>query len=66
VILPFFGFCSFKILQNKTDSSFLDLAKSKEKEESVGRDHTGSSLGDQDTKLQADKPRMPARSGTLL
>jgi len=37
-------------LQNKTDSSFLDLAKSKEKEESVGRDHTGSSLGDQDTK----------------
>jgi hypothetical protein len=32
----FFGFCSFKILQNKTDFSFLDLAKSKEKEESVG------------------------------
>ena len=32
----------------------MDLANSKEKEESVGRDHAGSSLGDQDTKLEAD------------
>jgi hypothetical protein len=36
------------------DFSFLDLGKSKEKEESVGRDHAGSSLGDKDTKLEGD------------
>jgi hypothetical protein len=54
VIKRFFWFLVFKILQNKTDSSFLDLGKSREKEESVGRDHIGSSLGVYDTKLEAD------------
>jgi hypothetical protein len=41
-------------LRYKTDSSFLDFAKPKEKEESVGRDHSGSSLGFYDTRHEAD------------